>query len=167
MALIQVMLEQLEETLSGVIQRAQNDRPTTAALFELMYNTGLRIREVIEVERWQPEDNDTYTVQLEKGEGTRIIQVAEVPALIEQQYASGLPFTMETYSAVNNTFKYYAPGILFGSDTRRTTLHAFRYRFMKRLEKNGATIPEIAAIMGHINQANTARYVTDIIWMDI
>lgn len=165
MALYKATLQELQAALQQVIARASHERPTTAALFQLMYNTGLRVREVLEVERWQPNDDDTYTVQLEKREGTRIIQVAQVPELIEQQYASSIPFTMETYSAVNNTFKYHAPGLLFGSDTRRTTCHAFRYQFMKQLSEDGQTTAQIAATMGHLNLANTSRYIQDEIWL--
>ena len=165
MALTRVTLQELQHVLLKVIGAARYSRPTTGAIFQLLYDTGLRVREVLEVERWNANDDDTYTVQLEKQEGTRIIQVNDVPGLIEQRYADNTPFTMETYSAVNNMFKRYAPGLLFGNDVRRTTCHAFRYQFMKQLSENGMSTAQIAETMGHVNLANTARYITDEIWL--
>lgn len=165
MALQNATLQQLQAALLAVIEATSTDRPTTAAIFQLMYNTGLRVREVLEVDRWTATDDDQYAVQLEKREGVRLIPIQAVPELIEQQLASNIPFTMETYSSVNNTFKYYAPGLLFGNDTRRTTCHAFRYQYMKQLSQDGMSVAQVAQVMGHVNLANTARYISDDIWL--
>lgn len=165
MAMVNATLAQLQSALQTVIAQAQSDRPTTAAIFQLMYNTGLRVREVLEVERWQSTDYDTFIVQLEKREGTREIAISQVPDAISDRYVYSQQYEYETYSAVNNTFKYYAPGLIFGNDTRRTTCHAFRYQFMKQLAADGQTTAQVAATMGHVNLANTARYIQDEIWL--
>jgi site-specific recombinase XerD len=161
MAMQPATLAELQTALQATITQALNERPTTGAIFQLMYNTGLRVREVLEVDRWQYNDDDTFTVQLEKREGTRVIPISQVPDAISDRFIDKVPFEMETYSAVNNTFKYSAPGIIFGNDTRRTTSHAFRYQFVKQLAQEGKTVAEIAAILGHVNQANTSKYMSD------
>ena len=159
MALTTATLQQLQAALTNLIDRTAVDRPSTAQLFQLMYNTGLRIREVLEVDRWQFTDEDDFIVHLEKREGTRRIPISKIPDALADRYIYQQPFVMETYSAVNNTFKYYGPGVLFGADGRPTTCHAFRYQYMKQLSEDGLTVTEIGAIMGHVNQANTANYI--------
>lgn len=165
MALTIATLAELQAALQQIIAATTQARPTTAAIFQLMFNTGLRVREVLEVERWTANDDETYTVQLEKREGTRRIELYHIPESIEQQFASQVPFTLETYSSVNNTFKYYGIGILFGNDTRPTTCHAFRYQYIKQLSEDGLDTAQIAAIIGHVNTANTSRYITDPIYL--
>lgn len=164
MAMQLIDLSQLQAKLTELIERAGQDRPRTASLFQLMYNTGLRIREVLQVDRWTDTGTGFFAVHLEKGEGTREIAQAQVPASLLASYIGHLPFTLETYSAVNNTFKYYGPGLIFGDDTRPTTCHAFRYQYMKQLSADGLTVAQVAAIMGHMNQANTAKYIQDSIF---
>lgn len=157
-------LEEFTQLLKGVLEQMQDERPVTAELFQLMYDTGLRVREVLEVERWTPAGNNNMYVSLQKGEGQREFQRKTIPPTVLQHYDSQTPFTLQTYSSVNNTFKYYAPGIITNGDQRRTTTHAFRYRFMQQLAADGLSIAEIAQIMGHLNQANTAKYVTSAIY---
>lgn len=165
MALIQATLEQLNSALLATIAQAQDEHPTTGALFQLMYNTGLRVGEVLGVERWQDIDSDYFEVQLSKGETAREIAISLVPAQLIEYYHTKTPFDLQTYSSVNNTFKRNGPGLIFGSDSRRTTCHAFRYRFMKQLAAEGRTMAEIAVTMGHINFANTAAYIQSEIWL--
>lgn len=161
MALTPATLQELQAALLSVIDRASKDRPTTGQLFQFMYNTGLRVREVLEVDRWHESTPGQLTVQLEKREGTRSIDLEQIPEELRTRYIQHLPFELETYSAVNNTFKYHGPGILFGTDTRRTTCHSFRYQFMKQLSEDGLTVAQVGEVMGHVNPANTARYIMD------
>ncbi len=164
MPLQPITLAQLQAILQQCITATAQARPVTAAIFQLMYDTGLRINEVLDVTRWTATDDDFYVVQLEKGEGTRTFPVGIVPPLIEQNYASSTPYVYETYSAVNNTFKYYAPGVMFGNNQRPSTCHCFRYQYIKNLAQEGFSVSEISTIMGHVNPANTAQYIQDTIF---
>lgn len=156
---------ELDEVLTTVVQRIDAEHPISGALFQLQKNTGLRVCEVQEVSRWTAGDAGTYTVQLSKREGTRIIDQHDVPELIRPYYDNRQPFTMQTYSSLNNSYKRNAPVLIFNSDERRTTSHAFRYLFAKQLYAVTESVSEVAAVLGHINQANTARYIFDDIYM--
>lgn len=160
----QINVQDLQYQLRGCIERTHNERPVTANIFQTLYNTGLRVREVLEVERWRYDGSTGFMVQLEKGEAARFINQAALPTNLLPRYINQVPYKMETYSAVNNTFKYYGPVLFFGTDKRRTTSHAFRYAFIQAMYKAGKTIQEIAAEMGHMNEANTAAYATAAIW---
>lgn len=155
---------QLKALLHALIEDVSEVRPVTGSIFALLISTGLRIREVLEVTRWRKDKHGDFAVQLEKKEGLRSIKRSSVPSSIWANFDAHLPFQMETYSAVNNTFKYYGPGLIFGEDTRRTTCHAFRYLYMKTLSADGFTVAQIAAKMGHINLNNTLGYIQADIW---
>ncbi len=159
MAMQQLTLAQFTGILQKVVSQVEKEVPTTGAIFSLMYNTGLRANEALEPARWTEVSAGAFEVTLSKGEGTRKIAKELVPELIIQHYKQQRNFIFETYSSVNNTFKRYALGLLVNEDKRRTTSHAFRYRFMQQLASEGYSIAEIAAVMGHVNQANTAKYV--------
>ncbi len=165
MALERIDYEQLGQVLRGVITSVQNDRPITAAIMQLLYNTGLRINEVLEVERWVSNGQGGYTVQLSKREETREIESALIPDEIAEHYTQQAPYYFETYSAVSNTFKYYAPGLVIEQKKKSTLLHAFRYRYIKELHAGGMSVADIAAHMGHKVQASTAGYILAQVWL--
>ncbi len=154
----EITTAQLDLILSNTVTEALTYRPETGRIFYVQYATGLRIREVLEVERWTAAGPDLYEVQVEKGSNNRTIDRHLLPAETQEHYDSQTPFPLQTYSAVNNCFKYYTPGLIFDNDKRRTTTHAFRYLYIKKLVAAGRSITEIAAEMGHENPANTAAY---------
>ena len=164
MALTKVTLPQLTEILNAVISAMETERPETQAIFRLMYNTGLRANEALEVDRWTVAGTDSFEVQLSKDEGTRIIPYSSVPDSIIENYKNKVQYIYQTYSSINNTFKRFAPGFIINEDTRRTTSHIMRYRYMQQLKADGLSIAEIAVVMGHINTANTAKYVSSDIY---
>lgn len=150
---------ELGRLLAALIERVAQERPVTADIFQLLFNTGLRVNEVLEVERWQPVGQASFTVQLSKREETRQIHGSNIPAGILHHYVQQQPYYLETYSAVNNTFKHHTPGIVIRSKKKSTLLHAFRYYYIKQLYASGMTLAEVAEHMGHKVQASTAGYI--------
>lgn len=161
----EISVNQLDQVLTQVVQAVSREHPISGALFELQKNTGLRVCEVYEVERWEVTQAETYTVQLSKREGTRVINVSEVPEVLRLHYDYKKPLVMQTYSSLNNSLRRNCPVFVFNSDTRRTTSHAFRYLFAKRAFEELQSVAAVAELMGHLNQANTARYIFDKIYM--
>lgn len=161
MAQVQITLEELEADLTALIEAGTERSPIIGALFQAMYNTGLRACEVLEVERWRDIDSEYFEVQLSKGEGSREIPIVSIPEILRDAYTAQVPFFLETYSAVNNLYKRTGPVLHFGENEKRTTMHAFRYRFIKMRAAEGRTVSEIAQEIKHVNLANTARYMLD------
>jgi integrase len=87
-----------------------------------------------------------------------------VPDLLQPFYDNQQPLKMQTYSSLNNSLKRNSPVFVFNSDTRRTTSHAFRYLFAKQAYAQLGSVTEVAQLLGHINEANTARYIFDKIY---
>lgn len=157
--------QELGTLLRQVIAQVQHERPITADIFQLLYNTGLRINEVLEVERWVPLGPDFFEVQLSKREDTRTIPASSIPPGILDYYANQQPYYLETYSAVNNTFRRYTPGIVIERKKKTTLLHAFRYRYIKALHASGMSLADVAAAVGHKVQASTAGYILGQVWV--
>lgn len=162
---VQINTQQLADILAQVVSNIYNEHPTTGALFELQHNTGLRLCEVLEVDRWTRLESGEWLVQLSKREGKRTLPAAVVPEQLFKNYDTHRPFEMVTYSSANNSLKRWAPVFVFNSDQRRTTSHAFRYLYIKQLYQQLESVAAVAAVMGQVNPANTARYIFDDIWM--
>lgn len=157
-------LPELTTILLTVCSNVYRERPITGLIFTLLYRTGLRASEVLDVWRWSEVDAKTLEVKLSKREDSRLIPRALVPAELLPHLLGQVPFTMETYSSINNTFKYYAPGLVIESKKKRTTCHAFRYRYIKQLRADGQSVTAIAQHMGHKVEASTIGYIVAQVW---
>lgn len=164
MALRQIDHTELGGILRTTIVGVGHERPVTAALLQLLYNTGLRINEVLEVERWQANGPDSFSVQLSKREETREIAASSVPDSILDHYTQQQPYILETYSAVNNAFRRHTPGLVIEKKKKTTLLHAFRYFYIKSIHASGLSLADVAAHMGHKVQASTAGYILGQVW---
>lgn len=159
----QIDLAQLEGILRQGIASVEPIDYEASQIMQLLYNTGLRINEALEVNRWSVKSAEVLSVQLSKGEGVRDIQLIEVPEGIRSNYINRKAYFFQTQSSMGNRFKKHFPVITFNGNDRRSSFHAFRYRKFKRLAADGMTTAQIAAYMGHVNLSNTARYIGDAI----
>lgn len=163
MALQAIDIDGLEERLLETLEKVRAVDHLAYAVFKTQYNTGLRVGEVIEVERWARVSDYEFSVQLSKGEGVRIIDDSEIEQVMVLAYESQKRLVMQTYSSLNNTLKRNGKPIIFGDLNRRSSTHAFRYRKFKRLAADGMSVNEIAAYMGHVSKMNTFAYVGEMI----
>lgn len=161
MPLRQIELPELTTILQRVVAEAYSQNYAAGQIFDIMYQTGLRACEVLDKSRWTPDEFGGYTVQLSKGEDARTLPPEAVPVAAVARLNTAARFELETYASINNLFKKLAPVIYFNGDTRRTTLHCFRYHYLKTKAQEGGTVADIASFIGHKNNANTAKYIND------
>lgn len=164
MALAQIELPELQTILSTAAELARREHPLAGEIFYQLYATGLRIAEVLETTRWEPQENGSFIVKLSKREGSRLIPAQDIRPMLAPYFTEHRPFEMQTYSSVNNSFKRNSPPLYFETFTKTTALHAYRYAFIKQLRANGLSINEIAVVMGHLGTAATSEYVIASIW---
>lgn len=159
-------LSELQVILDDVQAEAAARWPTLAGIIEAVKNSGLRINEVLELERWQEVDEFIWLVQLEKGEGLRNILPSTLGPAFVEALSNGSWGAWVSYYAVNKLIRRAMPIIKFNGDTRPTTFHAWRYAYMKNLKENGGlSNAEIQAIMGHLSLSSTILYLSDSIWL--
>ena len=112
-----------------------------------MYNTGLRIGEVIELERWSLFDSDNFSVFLEKNNGNRIIRKEILPTAFVDLLSNDI--AVKRYFSIRQLRYFIQHNGLFFHTTRGNkdiSSHIFRYRFIRELFINGYTYAEIKAI---------------------
>lgn len=135
------------------------------ALFMLLYGTGLRISEALQIDTSQINQN---TLQI-KGKGGKYrlvplldhIKVNIITYLKLRPYdnnkifvsKTGKPLSQQTASHIFRRIKnkYNFPP--------RITLHSLRHSFATHLLKNGCDIRVLQALLGHANISTTAQYI--------
>lgn len=159
-------LTELYTILDATQAEAATRWPTLAGIIEAVKNSGLRINEVLELDRWAQLDEFIWVVQLEKGESVRNILPSTLGPAFEEALLTGSWGAWVSYYAVNKLIRRAMPIIKFNGDVRPTTFHAWRYAYMKKLkEVDGLSNAEIQTIMGHLSLSSTILYLSDSIWL--
>lgn len=131
-------------------------------ILQLLYNTGLRIEEAIQAERWSAIDADGYNVVLAKSSGVRYIHRYLVPEKCQDIYDDPLVnFFQFRIRQVRYYIKYYTPATNISKGMKDSVCHLFRYNYCRKLYDEGYTIEEISEIIKHSTPALTSHYVFD------
>jgi len=134
-------------------------------VFWMLYKHGLRINEVLELDRWNLEKNNQFSIVTEKASEIRKINMAEVAGdylvFLSNKWASN---KVCSYDVAKDRFKKYFDTSLYYSDKKRICTHIFRHNYVKRLIRQGLTDKEVAILMGHKNEKNTLNYINSKIY---
>lgn len=140
-------------------------------IFELMYNTGLRRREVVNLELYDI-NFDEYTIFVKQGKGKkdRIVPMGEYLEKYLKEYTSKVrPVLTKSLSEVklfvNGKGEAMRPGtlntIMLKYSKRlgiRFNSHTFRHSFATHMLKHGAGLLYIQQILGHSDPTSTEIY---------
>jgi len=125
----------------------------------VLYHSGLRIGEVLDLSRWTHQQHGTYFIQLNKGESIRLIEdYSEYPSIYQQYYEAERPLWF-SYSAANFRLKQVLPRLEWNSDSRRTVAHAFRYNVIRKLYDSTMSIEQVQDHIKHESLGSTALYI--------
>ncbi len=152
---------QIDQICRSIVERTGNYDLYAHMVFETLYNTGLRINELIDYSRIQLVDANTALVQTQKFSNPRVIQISSInQAYFENYVNNNLHHFIRSYSyysskiiAYNNEF-----GNLF-VEGKQITTYIFRHNFVKKLADSGHTVSEISAIIGERADKNTFGYI--------
>lgn len=135
-------------------------------ILELLYNTGLRIEEAIQLKRFTV-DATTFIVDTEKNSLNRTFPLALLPVgYLPYIPLSSPPFgrvNMGSYTSCVRHIFNVADKIYYKGDKNVLT-NIFRYRYAKSLQMQGYTIEQIQEAFGHLSQASTLSYLADLYW---
>lgn len=144
--------------------RAQIDtyNPTVGTVLQMLHDTGLRINEVIELDRWTYSPAEEWTVKLEKGDASRVFILGDMPPrFVDVLNGPGWPAWF-SYQAAAKIVRAAMPRLVFNSDSRPTTFHAWRYRFVWLLrDRDHLTAAQIATQICHKSVSSTLHYMMD------
>lgn len=134
-------------------------------VYSMLYKHGLRVNEVLELDRWTLDNNNQFNIVTEKSSEIRKINMAEVSSeylvLLSNKMSSN---RICSYDVAKDRFKKYFDTSLYYSDKKRICTHIFRHNYVKRLIRKGLTEREVAILMGHKNEKNTLNYINSKIY---
>lgn len=134
-------------------------------LFDSLYNTGLRVNELIDYSRITQIDINTVLVTTQKHSNPRAINTSLLNSTyFEALKNNSLKLFIRSYSYYNSSFitrcRYYKD-LKIGD--KQVTTHLFRHNYIKKLALNGFTCNQISAIIGERVDTNTQSYIDSII----
>lgn len=156
-------ISDLIETCDLLIFRSP---PTSVqrAVFQLLYNTGCRVEEAIQLKRITLQAT-TFTVDTEKNSLNRVFPLALLPA----SYLPYLPYVPNLLASSN--FGSYTSSVRFSNLNRNKRYfkvdnsiptNIFRYRYAWQLREDGYTNEQIRDAFGHISMSSTLNYLAPL-----
>jgi len=157
---------QLDSLLFSIVQRAQSVDLYSFILFETLYNTGLRINELIDYSRLSLIDVNTILVTTQKFSNPRPINTSYFNSVYLSNFLSNnLIRFIRSYSFYSTKFiefNYEFSNLFVLS--KAVTTHLFRHNYVKKLADSGFTVSEISALIGERSNTNTQRYIDSVIY---
>ncbi|MFN8258129.1 MAG: site-specific integrase [Bacteroidales bacterium] len=152
---------QIDKICQAILDHTEKYDLYSFMVFETLYNTGLRINELIDYSRISLVDANTALVKTQKYSNPRIIHISSINQTYFENYiTNNLHKFIRSYS-------YYSSKIIafnneFGNlyvDGKQITTHLFRHNFVKKLSDSGLSVPEISSIIGERVDKNTLGYI--------
>jgi site-specific recombinase XerD len=152
---------QIDEILLQILEDTEKHDLYSFMLFESLYNTGLRVNELIEYSRLLRIDSNTILVTTQKFSNPRPINTN----LLNSTYLEA--FNNNNLSRFVRSFSYYNDSfsnrlLNFKSlhiKDKPVTTHLFRHNYIKKLYLSGLDTAQISAIIGERNNKNTQGYI--------
>lgn len=143
------------------------DTPRTKAIVELLFSTGVRADECVNIKRSDIDMQERNIRILGKGNKLRTVFFNASTKLALQKYWRTLPDDIE-YAFVSERRPYgkikaRSLNLLLKKLEKRANVenvipHRFRHTFATRLEERGCPIEVIQELLGHSNLETTTRY---------
>ena len=129
--------------------------------FELLYLTGARVQEVLEIDRWELNTGTTYYLYPQKGNNVRVVDLGSgftaFKAAIAAQTAPFLGLTLSQLTGIFNKIRTWER---FTSSGHKVCFYIFRYRYVKQLAADGLTPTQIASTMGYTSTSTINSYLS-------
>lgn len=120
---------------------------------------GLRISEVLSIQLSDIDDHYKVTVQRLKREDPVVITLTFQERFIHETKAiNGFLFDMTTRFSVYYTYKECGIGFQSKYSTKISVTHSYRHLYVKKLLEQGYSYPDIAIMLGHLDERNTELY---------
>lgn len=150
---------ELEADCALIVDRTSSYSPDLHMLLGAMYATGCREGEVLQRSRWTYVPPDLFTLQPQKGNPTRSVDLSLLPTrfvlwLTDPSWRDHMSSLMNLRRVVDQFSDY--PTATCGS--KQISTHRFRHNRIKQLALAGATVPEIKAYMGLTGTATVVGY---------
>lgn len=155
-------LPEIVATCSKVVDRAKVYQPLQWIAFHTLQRTGCREGEVCDLTRWTLTPVGTYELITEKGAGIRKFEAVDLPMEFRQWIASRKNGRAPTsVDRLRSAFRQMSPWKDLSSGKKGISTHLFRYAYMRTLEAEGWTVPEIKEHMALSSSTVARNYLSN------
>jgi site-specific recombinase XerD len=158
---MQLSNNDIDNCCKSIIAHSKSYDMYSYIIFDTLYNTGLRINELLDYSRVSIIDINSVLVQTQKFSNPRIIPISDFNSVYMAHLASGTLYNLiRSYSYYSEKMLLYNTQFhkLFIKNKRIST-HLYRHNYVKRLFDDGYTIPQISTVIGERDDKNTMGYV--------
>lgn len=155
----------LESSLIAAKDNTPPYYPFLSTVLNVLYFTGCRPHEVLDLSLWSRIDSDSFLLKALKGNSPRLINKIDLPPIFINYIDNNfLPFSLINYRQFVYQFLriYQYPSAMI--DNKKCTLYLYRHAFIKRLADEGKTIEQIRQITGHKSDAIVEGYIGSLIY---
>jgi integrase/recombinase XerC len=167
--------EQTRELMAAEVDPTWKGR-TEKLLMEILYNTGIRVSELVTLKEKHIDTHQSALKVLGKGNKERIVPLKQELLKIIIDYRNGKKMVLADYDTeyllvnsngkkLNTQYAYRAVKHLLGelSTTSKKHPHLMRHTFATQLANNGADLNAIKELLGHSSLAATQVYTHNTI----
>lgn len=151
--------ENLDILLQSAIDTCTDEYPDLFNYLDLAYSTGLRMVEVLDVNRFARFGENYIDCTLAKNSGVRRFPITNFTKTFLQWIDSGYAPEIWNFNTVHYTMAKHVPIIKFNEEGQRLVTHLFRHNFIRKKYAEGMTIPDIQNLMHHSQSSITSGYI--------
>ena len=155
-------LPEIVATCAQVVDRAQKYQPLQWIAFHTLQRTGCREGEVCDLTRWKLTPVGTYELVTEKGAGIRKFEAVDLPMEFRQWIASRKNGRAPTsVDRLRSAFRQMSNWSRLSVGRKGISTHLYRYAYMRTLEAEGLTVPEIKERMALSSSTVVRNYLSN------
>jgi hypothetical protein len=127
--------------------------------FTICYYTGIRINELKKIYSWELTSGGFIAIPTLKKNLVRFINTETIPQLtIDFIFNANHNIGLRSYSSLRQTFIRHLPAI-YTLDSKMICTHLFRHNYLKMLDSEGKSLPEIQHILGYNFAVTSYQYI--------
>jgi len=155
----------LDSLLAYEVSRLPAYAPTLSFAASLLYATGCRATEAVELNKWTIVGNGTVTLQPLKHNTLRTFNLSILPTTFTYWF-NNQPLYNEwtTYRRLQYLCAKMFGGYQIEVGKKNSLLHLFRHNYIRKLVNSGLPLAQVQALMGHATIDTTTAYSTTIIY---
>lgn len=155
-------LPEIVATCAQVVDRAEKYQPLQWIAFHTMQRTGCREGEVCDLTRWRLTPVGAYELTTEKGAGIRKFEAVDLPLEFRLWIANGKNGRAPTsVDRLRSAFRQMSPWSSLSVGKKGISTHLYRYAYMRSLEAEGYTVPEIKERMALSSATVVRNYLSN------
>lgn len=153
---------ELDAKLLNAIELLSVSFEELTIISKILYETGLRAMEVIDLTRWLQPAGGIVPIQLLKNEGIRNVPITPIiQTAIDRKNETGLSWRSVTYKYFDYHLTPFTGLLITDKNDKPTSTHAFRYLYIHKLLEDGWSPAAIQGQMHHLHLSSTMIYINE------